>query len=139
MKLRDFPLLTDENVDPDVVAHLRRLGFDVLDTMQSGRQGSSDLDLLQGAADQGRIIVTHDADFGTLAVHQNHPLVGVIYLRPGHIDPSFTIATLDAVLQTDPDLRPPFVLVAKRLGNTVTMRIRHLDQPQHHGETDKTP
>ncbi len=39
MNLRRFPLLTDENVDPDVVAGLRHLGFDVLDVVESGRPG----------------------------------------------------------------------------------------------------
>lgn len=38
MKLRDFPLLTDENLDADVVAHLRQMGFDVLDVVESGLQ-----------------------------------------------------------------------------------------------------
>jgi hypothetical protein len=60
LKLREFPLLTDENLDPDVV--------------------------------------THDADFGTLAILQNEPLVGIVYLRPGHIDAQFTVATFQAVL-----------------------------------------
>ena len=126
MKLHDFPLLTDENIDPAVVAHLRHLGFDVLDVMASGLQGSADVDLSRLATAQGRVVVTHDADFGTLAIHQNEPLVGLVYLRPGHIDPQFTIATVQTVLNNDPDVAPPFVLVAKRTGNTVTIRIRHL-------------
>ena len=46
MKLRDFPLLTDENLDPNVVAHLRQVGFDVLDVIEAGLQGSKDVDLL---------------------------------------------------------------------------------------------
>src|SRR5208283_2477686 len=117
MKLREFPLLTDENLDPDVVASLRQLGFDVLDVVEGGLQGSTDVDLLRLAAAQGRVIVTHDADFGTLAIHQNEPLVGLVYLRPGHIDPQFTTETVRTILTTDPDVLPPFVLVAKRTGN----------------------
>ena len=114
MKLSDFALMTDENIDPAVVAHLRQLGFDVLDVVESGLQGATDVDLLRLATAQGRVIATHDADFGTLAVHQKEPLVGLVYLRPGHIDPQFTIATIQTVLHTDPDVIPPFVLVAKR-------------------------
>jgi predicted nuclease of predicted toxin-antitoxin system len=64
VKLRDFPLLTDENLDPDVVAHLRRLGFHVLDIVESGLQGSTEVDLLRLGASQGRVVVSHDADFG---------------------------------------------------------------------------
>lgn len=68
--MRGFPLLTDENIDPDVVAGLRRLGFDVLDVVESGRAGVGDVELLRWAVSQGRVIVTHDADFGTLAILQ---------------------------------------------------------------------
>jgi len=100
LKLRQFPILTDENVDPDVVAGLRGLGFDVLDVLESGRAGASDVELLRWAMSQGRVVITHDADFGTLAVLQNEPLVGLVYLRPGHIDPQFTMATIQAVLDT---------------------------------------
>ncbi len=128
MNLRQFPLLTDENVDPIVVADLRRLGFDVLDVIESRRAGASDLELLRWAKSQGPLVLTHDADFGTLAVLQNEPLVGLVFLRPGHIDPHFTMATIQALLDTDLDLSPPFVLVAKRTGNQVTIRLRTLDQ-----------
>ena len=36
MKLRDFGLLTDENLDPDVIAFLRQAGFDVFDVCENG-------------------------------------------------------------------------------------------------------
>ena len=41
MKLRDFGLLTDENLDPDVVAFLRRQGFDVSDVCEDGPRNVS--------------------------------------------------------------------------------------------------
>jgi predicted nuclease of predicted toxin-antitoxin system len=126
LKLRDFPILTDENIDPDVVAGLRRLGFDVLDVVESGRAGASDVDLLRWAKTQGRVIVSHDSDFGTLAILQTEPLVGLVFLRPGHIDPKFTMATIGALLNADPDVTPPFVLVARRTGSQVTIRVRAL-------------
>ena len=127
MKLRQFPLLTDENVDPDVVAGLRRLGFDVLDVMESGRAGASDVELVRWAKSQGRVVITHDADFGTLAILQKEPLIGLVFLRPGHIDSQFTMATIQALLDMDLDVTPPFVLIAKRSGNHVTIRLRALD------------
>jgi predicted nuclease of predicted toxin-antitoxin system len=126
LKLRDFPLLTDENLDPDVVAHLRQLGFDVLDVVERGLQGTTDVDLLRQATSEGRVVVSHDADFGTLAILQGEPLVGIVYLRPGHIDPQFTVDTIRAVLSIDPDVTPPFIVVAKRSGNRVTARVRSL-------------
>jgi predicted nuclease of predicted toxin-antitoxin system len=126
VKLRDFPLLTDENIDPDVVVHLRQEGFDVSDVIERGLNGAADLTLLRLAASEGRVVVTHDADFGTLAMHQGEPLIGLLYLRPAHIDPKFTIESLQAVLSADPDLEPPFILVVKRSRNKITIRVRHL-------------
>ncbi len=118
--------MTDENVDPDVVAGLRRLGFDVLDVVESNRVGASDVELLRWAKSQGRVIVTHDADFGTLAMLQNEPLVGLVFLRPGHIDSHFTMGTIQALLDKDLEVTPPFVLVAKRIGKHVKIRLRAL-------------
>jgi len=126
LKLRQFPLLTDENIDPDVVAGLRQLGFDVLDVMENGREGADDIDLLRWATSQGRVVVSHDADFGTLAVLQNEPLVGLVFLRPGHIDSKFTMEMIEVLLQADLELTPPFVLVARRSGDQVTIRLRAL-------------
>ncbi len=131
MKLRQFPLLTNENIDPDVVAGLRGLGFDVLDVVESGRTGASDVELLRWANSQGRVVFTHDADFGTLAILQNEPLVGLVFLRPGHIDAQFTLGTIRALLDTDLDMTPPFVLVARRRGSHLTIRLRALG---HDGE-----
>ena len=126
MKLREFRLLTDENVDPEVVAWLRGVGFDVFDVCENSLQGSLDVDLLRRAVADNRVVVTHDADFGTLAVHQNEPIVGLVYLRPGHIDAQFTIGTMQALLTADPDVTPPFLLIAKRSDRGVTIRVRHI-------------
>ena len=126
MKVRDFPLLTDENIDADVVAWLRGDGFDVFDVSEQGLFGTTDLALLQLAVASGRIVVTHDADFGTLAVLQGEPVIGLVYLRPGHIDPVFTIESLKAVLAENPEVVPPFILVARRTDAGVVIRIRQL-------------
>lgn len=126
MKLREFRLLTDENVDPEVVAWLRGAGFDVCDVCENSWQGSLDIDLLRRAVAENRAVVTHDADFGTLAVYQGEPIVGLIYLRPGHIDAQFTIGTIEAILSADPDVSPPFLLIAKRTDRGVAIRVRHI-------------
>jgi predicted nuclease of predicted toxin-antitoxin system len=126
MKLRDCALLTDENIDPAVVAYLRLQGFQVLDVCEEGWQGTTDTILLQRSLADKRVIVTHDSDFGTLAHTQGQSVFAILYLRPGHIEAEFTIGTLNSVLQLDPEFAPPVVLVAKRLGRNVTLRIRSL-------------
>lgn len=68
MKLPEFGLLTDENINPIVAAELRAMGFDVFDVCENGLFGSEDTVLLSRARADGRVVVTHDSDFGTLAV-----------------------------------------------------------------------
>ncbi|KAA1259097.1 hypothetical protein LF1_16250 [Rubripirellula obstinata] len=51
MKLSECRLLTDENIHRVVVAHLRSIGFDVLDVREQGLSGSSDTKLLKLATD----------------------------------------------------------------------------------------
>ncbi len=126
MKLSDFALLTDENLEVEVVAFLRPSGFDVLDVCETGLQGSTDVDLLRRATRENRVVVTHDSDFGTLAILQGEPIIGILFMRPGHIDPQFSIETLKSLLASNPDISPPFVVVAKRSENLVTVRVRHI-------------
>ena len=126
MRLVDFPLLTDENIDVEAVRFLRQQGFDVRDVCDEGLQGSTDIELLRRAVAENRVVVTHDSDFGTLAIHAGEPLVGVLFLRPGHIDPAFTIETIKTVIEHGLDITPPFVLVARRSGLNVTIRYRPL-------------
>jgi len=52
--------------------------------------------------------------------------VGIIYIRPGHIHADFTIKTLEAIRNNAPDVTPPFILVAERVGGTVKIRVRQM-------------
>ena len=126
MRLGDFPFLADENVHREVVASLRAEGRDVQDVRESGWMGSSDAELLRRAFAGRRVVITHDRDFGALYIARLEPVFGVVYLRPGHIDPRFTLDTLRVLFSRNPELTPPFLLVAKRSGNSVTIRVRSL-------------
>ena len=126
MKLGEFKLLADENIHADVVQFLRDRSFDVRDVSDAGLYGTSDIDLIQYAVREVRVILTHDSDFGTLAVLAGEPIIGIVFVRPGHFDPSFTIDTIDAVLQEKLDLVPPFILVAQRNQSLVSIRLRAL-------------
>jgi predicted nuclease of predicted toxin-antitoxin system len=117
-------LLTDENVHPEVVAFLRDRGCEVLDVKEQERAGASDRELVHLAAEEQRMILTHDRDFGRLLMAQEQQFpAGIIYLRPGHIDPSFTIGTLRVLAEYErPD--SPFIVVAEREKETVRVRTR---------------
>lgn len=106
--------MTDENVHPNVVTHLRSLGLDVLDVKERGWRGRSDDDLLAEAYRLGRTILTHDGDFGTLALFGGRPVIGIVRIRPGHIRPEVTIRALDQLFALELDLSSPFVVVVQR-------------------------
>lgn len=124
MRIQEFSLLADENLHPNVIAFLRSQGFNVLYDRE-GLIASSDNALLQLAHSQNRVVITHDKDFGTLAVTRGEPMIGILFLRPGHINPRFTQGTLEVLLRSNLDLIPPFIVVAKRKGNTISIRLRN--------------
>ena len=125
MKALDFPLLADENVHPDVIGFLRKAGLDVESIAEQGKFGLPDTQVLQQATETGRVVLTHDSDFGGMAV-LGAKFVGIIYLRPGHIQSQFTVKTLEAIRDNAPDVTPPFILVAERTGDIVKIRVRQL-------------
>ncbi|MBI4580167.1 MAG: DUF5615 family PIN-like protein [Planctomycetes bacterium] len=125
MKLRDFALLADENIAPAVIAYLRESGFDVVGVEELGLVGRADSEIIRRAVEQNRVVLTHDRDFGKLAIAMMEPIIGIVFLRPGHVISLFTIGSINALLREDPDLRPPFILVATRQGDEVAMRVRH--------------
>ncbi len=98
----------------------------MLDVAEEGLFGTTDVDLLRRAVSEDRVVVTHDRDFGTLAILAGEQVVGIVYLRPGHIDPNFTIETIEAALKQEHALLPPFILVVQRKDSHVRMRVRRL-------------
>jgi predicted nuclease of predicted toxin-antitoxin system len=113
VRLGDARWLTDENIHPDVVTHLRGRGLAVLDVRERGWHGRSDEELLEEAHREGRIILTHDGDFGTLALLGRRPVVGIVRLRPGHIRTQLTIDALERLIALDLDPSPPFLVVVQ--------------------------
>ncbi|KYF62350.1 hypothetical protein BE11_45575 [Sorangium cellulosum] len=73
MKPLDYPLVADENIHRDVVRALLARGKDVRSVLDEGMGGRDDVDLLRHAHRQGRVVMTHDGDFGMLAYHGGEP------------------------------------------------------------------
>lgn len=124
MKPLDYPLLADENIHPDVVARLRAAGKDVGTVQEEGLRAATDLDVLRRAREQGRVVLTHDRDFGLLALYGGEPYVGIIYLRPGHISSNFVMEVIAAIEASAMDVEAPFIVVAERKGDIVRVRVR---------------
>lgn len=124
MKLRDLAFLTDENIHSQVSRQLAELGFDVLTTAAADLNGATDEAVLRRAVDEKRVVITHDRDFGRLAIAQGAPFLGIVYLRPGHIDPDRVIAMLLALASIEADWDRPFVLVAEAREGVMRVRLR---------------
>lgn len=124
MKPFAFPLLTDENIGPGVVAGLQERGCDVRTVVDEGLAGSPDKDVLARAVQHRRVVVTHDLAFGHTAIAAGGAFVGIVYLRPGHISPTFVLEIVDAVRRSSVEVEPPFMLVAERRESTVRVRVR---------------
>jgi predicted nuclease of predicted toxin-antitoxin system len=126
VRVLEFPLLADENIHPGVIQGLRSRGLDVRSVAEEGLQGKDDLDILRRAHAQGRVVLTHDGDFGTLAIRTSEPLIGIVFLRPGNVSPLIVLQMLDAIEAEAPAVVAPFLAVAQRAGRTVRVRVRQL-------------
>jgi predicted nuclease of predicted toxin-antitoxin system len=127
VKLTDFSLLTDENIHADVVKHLRTLGFDVKDVREEQLHGATDKQLLEIAYLENRVIVTHDSDFGTFIFTENTNFHGITYFRPGHIISTFVINSIDALINLNPDIQLPFIIVVENHDSKIKIRIRQFN------------
>jgi predicted nuclease of predicted toxin-antitoxin system len=124
MKPLEYPLLADENIHPDVLAALAAAGRDVRSVLTEGLAGREDREILHYAHSCRWVVLTHDSDFGTLAIRNGEPYTGIIYVRPGHIAPGFVLEILDAVRALPVEPSPPFVIVAERREQVVRVRVR---------------
>lgn len=73
--------LVNENITGTVINELRQRGHDVLAAKESMRSATDDV-ILARAQTEERIVLTHDKDFGELAVRSQIPAsCGVILFR----------------------------------------------------------
>jgi predicted nuclease of predicted toxin-antitoxin system len=114
------PLVADMDIAVPVVHFLRRHGVDVLSAREEGWGALTDSQILARAHAMGRFVLTHDADFGTLAMHRGEPLTGIVYLRPGGRPPAQVMADLQALLEAEIDWTPPVIAVYR----TGRLRLR---------------
>lgn len=77
-------LYMDENVEEAITEGLRRRGVDVLRVQDDGRRETPDPEILDRAAELGRVMFTRDDDFLVEASRRQEagePFVGVIYVH----------------------------------------------------------
>jgi len=82
-------------VSPQTVKLLRKLGYDIKGAAEAGLKGCDDDDVVNLAARENRIIITHDLGFGSVYYFSKRGQVGIIILR---IDPP-TVEEVNHILQ----------------------------------------
>lgn len=122
MTLRGLRLISDENVSPRVVSFLREHGCDVLDVKEEGWLGADDSLLLRRAWRDKRIVVTHDRDFGRLAIAQGEQCHGIIYIRLRNQRSSNVIHSLEGLMRSCIVFKPGLLMVLNESG----VRIRRM-------------
>ena len=105
------PLVADANIAFSVVRFLRSQGIDVVYTREQGWQLHEDKDILANAHSTDRFVLTHDSDFGHLAIYRKQPFTGIIHLRPGARPSSEVISDLQELLKMEVDWTLPLIAV----------------------------
>lgn len=83
--------LADMGISASTVAHLREMGHDGVHLRDEHMQRSEDAAVLQKALREGRVLLTHDLDFGDLMAASKGVLPSVVIfrlrdMRPDHIN-----------------------------------------------------
>jgi len=126
MRACEYPILADENIHTEVIQLLRSEGRDVRSAYEDGLGGAPDVEVLASAHSQGRVVLTHDSDFGTLAIRQGVPVTGILYFRPGHVSPEIVLSMWRALEEAPIEIEPPFLVVVERRQERVRVRVRKL-------------
>lgn len=88
-------LLLDANLSPETSAFLRSLGIDASDLVSRKLPDLTDLEIVELAKRERRVIVTFDLDFGEIYFRMQRGQIGVIILRLG----DQTIEAVNSVLR----------------------------------------
>ena len=86
------------NVSPSVAAALNRAGHDALHWFDVGVPGAPDTEIMAWAQHNGRVVITHDLDFGDLLAATGAHGPSVIQVRAGKLVTDELAALLLAAL-----------------------------------------
>jgi len=109
--------LADENISPESAEHLEALGYPCRSLCREGPRQLSDREIVSLAKREGRVILTHDLDFGQIYYFAEEGQVGILVLRLRHQ----TVEVVNDVLQrflrsealTEQQLQKSLVILAE--------------------------
>lgn len=125
MKLAELEFLVDQSVHRSVTRRLQALGIHAEHVGEIGLSRASDAEILTMATSTGRAVLTHDLDFGGLAILAT-TAVGVVILRPAHHQVSDTLTQVEWLLRQAVEVEFPFVATCQPTRDGYLLRIRDL-------------
>ena len=106
-------IMADENFPRPALEALRRAGWDVFSIAEEC-PGASDEEVAALCADQQRILLTFDKDFGELIFHRGLSAgSGVVLFRITPNSPEEAAVVALALVESQPDLRGFFCVVTR--------------------------
>lgn len=91
--------LADMGISPKTVSHLNQKGHDAVHLIDENLHRLSDPDILCKSRSEGRILLTHDLDFGELMAASGASLPSVIIFRLGNMAAVYVHRHLDLILK----------------------------------------
>lgn len=113
MKFNSVKILADENISPRILSFLRAKGIDAVDVKEKGWQGSNDRYVLEMAYADERFVLTHDSDFGTLAINEGAPCYGIVYIRLKNLTVENVCGVLEKLLKVDIEIAKGSIIVVE--------------------------
>ena len=113
MKFNSVKILADENISPRILSFLRAKGIDAADVKEKGWQGSNDRYVLDMAYADERFVLTHDSDFGTLAINEGAPCYVIIYIRLKNLKVENVCGVLERLLKVDIEIAKGSIIVVE--------------------------
>jgi predicted nuclease of predicted toxin-antitoxin system len=126
MKFKELRILTDENISPRVLSFLRQQGMDIIDVKEQNWHGKTDKYLMEQAYLAQRFILTHDSDFGKLAIYEGQKYHGIVYLRLKNVKLNHVINVLKELLALEFEALSKTLIVVE----DARIRIRQASEEQ---------
>jgi predicted nuclease of predicted toxin-antitoxin system len=105
-------LLVDMNLSPDWVAVLEQAGWETVHWSNVGNLRAADSEIMAWAKQNGRVVFTHDLDFGTALALTQAEGPSVIQVRTQDVTPSaIGKLVVDALRQFQPELEKGALIV----------------------------
>lgn len=99
----DFKI--DENLPVETADLLRQVGYDAITVVEQHLEGASDSDVISACQEEGRALITLDADFADILAYPPAQFPGLIVLRLHRQDKPHileVLARLTPLLSSEP-------------------------------------